>query len=117
MRSPSSSRGASHGNQDRPDSVGSTKAASKLRTYVKHDYHDHFFDPVFQPMAGTELGPAEVNRRGPRGGVVTPFPEKLYKMLQEADKVGFEDVVSWQPHGRCFVVHQPKRFVAEILPK
>ena len=56
-------------------------------------------------------------RRGPRGGVVVPFPERLYTMLKQAEKEGFEDIVSWSPHGRCFIVHQPKQFVDEVMPR
>lgn len=37
-------------------------------------------------------------------------------MLSELQKDGLDDVVSWQPHGRCFRVHKQKRFVKEILP-
>jgi len=37
-------------------------------------------------------------------------------MLSELEKDGLSDVVSWQPHGRCFHVHKQKRFVKEVLP-
>jgi hypothetical protein len=35
-------------------------------------------------------------------------------MLENVEKDGYDHVVSWQPHGRCFVVHKPKEFV-ELL--
>jgi hypothetical protein len=56
-------------------------------------------------------------RRGPRGGVVVPFPVKLYNMLKGVEQEGLGHIVSWQPHGRCFMVHQPKEFVEEIMPR
>ena len=37
-------------------------------------------------------------------------------MLDDAERKGFDDIVSWQPHGRCFVVHKVKEFVEQILP-
>lgn len=37
-------------------------------------------------------------------------------MLDDAERKGFDDIVSWQPHGRCFVVHKVKEFVERILP-
>ena len=37
-------------------------------------------------------------------------------MLLDAELKGFDDIVSWQPHGRCFVVHKVKEFVDQILP-
>jgi hypothetical protein len=45
------------------------------------------------------------------------FPVKLHCMLEEVEKEGLASIVSWQPHGRSFVVHQPKEFVDTILPK
>lgn len=51
-----------------------------------------------------------------KGGVTTPFPMKLHEMLKATQEQGMEDIVSWQPHGRCFVVHKPKEFT-ELLPR
>eukprot|EP00980_Cylindrotheca_fusiformis_P002828 scaffold672_cov126-Cylindrotheca_fusiformis.AAC.29 len=45
------------------------------------------------------------------------FPFKLYKMLQESATSGKEDVVSWALGGLAFQVHDPKRFVPEVLSK
>eukprot|EP00592_Proboscia_alata_P008468 CAMPEP_0194363418 /NCGR_PEP_ID=MMETSP0174-20130528/11213_1 /TAXON_ID=216777 /ORGANISM="Proboscia alata, Strain PI-D3" /LENGTH=765 /DNA_ID=CAMNT_0039136801 /DNA_START=112 /DNA_END=2406 /DNA_ORIENTATION=+ len=52
-----------------------------------------------------------------RGGVAIPFPLKLHQMLNDVNKDGLSHVVSWQPHGRCFIVHLPKVFVADIMSK
>jgi hypothetical protein len=73
---------------------------------VKHDYHDHSHD---NQTEYSDEHPA-------RGGVSTPFPLKLHEMLESVKSEGFEHIVSWQPHGRCFVVHKPKEFVA-LLPR
>jgi hypothetical protein len=45
------------------------------------------------------------------------FPGRLHKMLRGVDVEGLSHIVSWQPHGRCFVVHKPKEFVRDILHK
>jgi hypothetical protein len=55
-------------------------------------------------------------RRGPRGGVMVPFPDKLHHMLANVEQFGLSHIVSWQPHGRCFVVRDTKEFVLKILP-
>lgn len=78
-------------------------------------------------------------RRGPRGGVAVPFPgkhqhtthmiyvplhahspfvlaEKLHVMLSSVERDGNSHIVSWQAHGRCFVVHKPKEFVSTVMP-
>jgi hypothetical protein len=72
---------------------------------VQHNYHDHSHDSRSWYQ---EEHPA-------RGGVTTPFPLKLHEMLENAQAEGHEHIVSWQPHGRCVVVHKPKEFV-ELLP-
>ncbi len=45
------------------------------------------------------------------------FPGRLHKMLRGVESEGLSHIVSWQPHGRCFVVHKPKEFVRDILHK
>jgi hypothetical protein len=99
---------------------------------VTHNYHDHSQDSPNQLdihhissiateddgdchesySSSSDVVPSS-KRRGPRGGVAQPFPEKLFLMLETVDR---DDVVSWQPHGRCFIVHKPKEFVSEIMP-
>jgi HSF-type DNA-binding len=38
-----------------------------------------------------------------------PFPVKLFEMLDLAEKDGLSHIISWQPHGRCFVMHTPSQ--------
>jgi hypothetical protein len=52
-----------------------------------------------------------------KGGVTVPFPWKLHNMLDAMDREGDHSIVQWQPHGRAFVVHDPKLFVSVIMPK
>lgn len=44
------------------------------------------------------------------------FPERLHYVLSDMEKDGLDNIASWQSHGRCFVVHDVKRFEKEILP-
>ena len=90
------------------------KTTPAMGRYVKHDYRDRYHDPIYNSIE-SELESEECSRRGPRGGVIIAFPEKLYSMLNDAE-VKFPEIVGWQPHGRCFVVRQPKQFVSEVLP-
>jgi hypothetical protein len=85
--------------------VKSMKAHHGTHHIVMHNYHDHsddIDDGSPEPVA--------------RGGVTTPFPIKLHDMLDQIERDGYGDVISWQPHGRCFVVHKPKEFVDHIMP-
>lgn len=56
-------------------------------------------------------------RKGPRGGVVSPFPVKLFSMLKATGEEGLDHVVSWQVHGRCFMIHKSEQFVSDVLPR
>jgi hypothetical protein len=44
------------------------------------------------------------------------FPVKLHYMIKELETDGMADIVSWQPHGRCFLVHKQQHFVEKVLP-
>ena len=37
------------------------------------------------------------------------------QMLEKIEDDGFGSIISWQPHGRCFVVHKPAEF-KDLLP-
>lgn len=74
---------------------------------VQHSYHDHSLK--------TEID--HVYDQKSRGGVSIPFPLKLHHMLKNAMGDGQGDIVSWQPHGRCFIVRNPKMFQDVVLPK
>jgi HSF-type DNA-binding len=40
------------------------------------------------------------------------FPERLFQLLDQAERENFSHVISWQPHGRCFLIHQLDQFKA-----
>jgi hypothetical protein len=80
------------------------------RSFVHHEYHDYSGLSSAGPIA-----PPILSKKG-RGGVSSMFPTVLHHMLDEAEKNRFNDIVSWQPHGRAFHVHQPDRFVKEVMP-
>lgn len=77
---------------------------------VQHNYHDHALDKedecVDHPIVS-------------KGGVTVPFPMKLQNMLDHIDlaEPALAEIVSWQPHGRCFLVHKPKQFADSVLPR
>jgi len=99
-------------------SSGSSAASNaREKQYVQHNYHDHYHDPIHNETALPFGKGAPKRRKGHRGGVAVPFPEKLHFMLGCIDSEGLADIVRWQPHGRCFMVHQPKEFLAKVMPK
>ena len=46
-----------------------------------------------------------------------PFPLKLYRIVFEAKKNGQEDIISFSPSGRSFMIHNIDAFVENIMPK
>ena len=43
------------------------------------------------------------------------FPERLHFVLEQAESEGYEDLISWQPHGRAFVVHDSEKLTEKVL--
>ena len=47
---------------------------------------------------------------------VVPFPYRLHEMLSNIDSKHDSSIVSWLPDGKHFKVHDPRRFVEEVIP-
>jgi HSF-type DNA-binding len=45
------------------------------------------------------------------------FPAKLHYVLEQVESDGRSDVITWQPHGKAFLVRDKKEFVKNFLPK
>jgi len=75
---------------------------------VQHCYHEHAHD-----LPPTNIDAEELRKRC---STSSTFPIKLQEMLNRVELDGFSEVVSWQPHGRCFVIHKPQEF-KKLLPR
>ena len=75
--------------------------------FVQHDYHDFANERPSPHQALVQDIPTEA----------APFPHKVHKMLSDVETSGLSHIVSWQPHGRCFSVHNPAEFTSQILPR
>ena len=95
----------------KPQKPGKT-AKNNERHFVVHNYHDHSHDPDVDPDLDVN---GEHHRR--RGGVSIAFPIKLHAVLDQVEADGLSHVISWQSHGRCFLIHDPKEFVEHVMPK
>jgi hypothetical protein len=96
----------------KPQKPGKT-AKLNDRHFVQHNYHDHSLDVE----ENTEPEPLEVEDEKRRAVVSTSFPLKLHEMLDQIEADGLAGVISWQPHGRAFLVHKPAEFVKTVMPK
>ena len=86
---------------------------------VVHNYHDYAseVEKGEESLGNLRLQHMEEHTQSSmnRGGEQN-FPVKLHYMLNELEKDGMGDIVSWQPHGRCFLVHKQQQFVDNVLP-
>lgn len=98
----------------KPQKPGKT-AKMNDRHFVVHNYHDHSLDQDLPDEVVEEQEEDEHARR--KGGVSVAFPLKLHSILDQVERDGLANVISWQAHGRCFVIHQPKQFVDIVMPK
>jgi hypothetical protein len=44
-----------------------------------------------------------------------PFPMKLHRMLEDMEKKGKQDILSWNEDGLSFSIYQPKVFADTIM--
>lgn len=82
------------------------------RHFVRHNYHDHSHDKEQDVLVAT----GQIDALSARGGVVTAFPLVLHNLLTFVEEQGLSCIVSWQPHGRAFSVHDTKAFVEQVMP-
>jgi hypothetical protein len=73
--------------------------------------------PYIDASSMADPDPTDLARsRRTRGGVTEPFPEKLHRMLKGVADSGDSDIISFYAHGRAFGVHDPERFVKDVMP-
>ncbi len=88
---------------------------------VVHSYHDYAHEVEKVEEKAGDLHHQHVEEEQTQSfnmssGGEQNFPVKLHYMLNELEKDGMDDIVSWQPHGRCFLVHKQQQFVEQVLP-
>jgi len=92
-----------------------TTAKGGERRFVQHNYRDHA-DSI------PEGGDIDLSVYTSDGTFVkklrtAPFPIKLHIMFANMESQHLTDITSWFPHGRAFIIHQPKLFVSQIMPQ
>ena len=92
-------------------------AKNQPRHFVHHNYHDHANDAESDHVLVKKLSDNGSTTLKKKGGVAVPFPFKLHQVLDEIKNDGFGDVISWQPHGRAFRIHDMKKFTTSIMEK
>ena len=93
---------------------GSFTTKGYKRHFAVHNYTDYSrVRPATEDLQASSVGTVPSISKG---GVHNPFPAVLHRMMEDLEAKGFTDLCSWQPHGRAFLIKEPKKFVAEVLP-
>jgi HSF-type DNA-binding len=117
---------------DRPAHSGDPSAFDIDRLFASHQilsaqhYNDRSSAPPDPVRSGDLLAFDEDGRLSAGWRSLNPnpntkdkqlvqFPVLLYAMLERIERDGRGDVVSWQPHGRCFLVRKPES-LSELMP-
>jgi hypothetical protein len=95
--------------------INDEKAEHRIEKVV-HNYHDYAKEAEKSEESMGDLQHTEEHTQSSMNRGEQNFPVKLHYMLNELEKDGMDDIVSWQPHGRCFLVHKQQQFVEQVLP-
>jgi len=93
---------------------------SKAST-VQHDAIAAYYDGSSLPVPECEEGEEDTDNdeetsRKSKGGIIEPFPTKLFRIIEDAEKDGRDDIISFFSHGRAFAIHKPRVFVSQLMP-
>jgi len=93
-----------------------SSSTKQQKHYVEHNYHDHSQDIPFHLLLFNDKTDYQdlctettINPK--------TFPMKLQELLDSAEAEGHEHIISWQPHGRAFLLHKKKEFFEIVLPR
>ena len=96
--------------EERPRRAIRAKAFVVLET--ASEYVDHYRDAWIE--SSTDDSKIATTSTG---GVTVAFPQKLHALLSAAETEGFQDIITWQPHGRAFLILDKSEFVSTIMPR
>mmetsp|Transcript_5347 Transcript_5347/g.7885 ORF Transcript_5347/g.7885 Transcript_5347/m.7885 type:complete len:212 (-) Transcript_5347:283-918(-) len=88
--------------------------------YVEHNYQDHSQDIPFHLLFFNDKTDSSKDQCTDTTMIsedTKKFPMKLQELLDNAEAEGHEHIISWQPHGRAFLLHKKKEFVETVLPQ
>ena len=74
-----------------------------------------FWTETEEPERNINIVAKQPHQSTPRGHKWT-FPSRLHHMLSDVDAKGLTDIVEWQPHGRAFIIIEPRELHTNILP-
>lgn len=89
-----------------PSVIPELTAGNHQRVLVHHSYHDRSVEDTVGDQH------RQYDHRRVRGTTI-PFPDLLYTILKDPEN---RLSITWQPHGRAFLVQDPQRFATDVMP-
>ncbi|GFH61138.1 hypothetical protein CTEN210_17614 [Chaetoceros tenuissimus] len=83
------------------------------RMFVDH----HYNDMANSPLHSISLKEKEALKSYFKEEIIGAFPSKLQTLLRIVEKHDLDHIVSWQPHGRSFLIHDTNKFEDVIMRK
>ena len=87
--------------------------AGRTQMYVDHNYNDL----ANSTLHSISLKEKEALRSYFKEEIIGAFPSKLQTLLRIVEKHDLDHIVSWQPHGRSFLIHDTNKFEDVIMRK
>lgn len=77
------------------------------------------FTGLLQSYGASSSSTTNIATKTPRtaSSCPDPFPQKLYRMLEETEARGLSHIVSFTPSGDAFRIHDKRAFMAEVSPE
>ena len=75
-------------------------------------------DTVINAPDWTAAPPPPVAKTAAQGSSAdSTYVLRIHEMLEDAERMGNTDIISWQKHGRAFKIHKEDEFVKTIMPR
>jgi hypothetical protein len=100
---------------EEPTTATQPQQAPHAQATTSRIHHHHHHHQAAATTTKTEESIPIIKNSG--GGSDATYVLRIHEMLEDAEKEGHTDIVSWQPHGRAFKVHKEPAFVDTIMPR
>lgn len=88
------------------------KSDAKESNKIVHTYHDHANDVEEESALRNHLVELSLYRPADQN-----FTARLHRLLTCGDSEKISHIISWQPHGRAFLVHDKQQFEQQVMPR
>jgi len=97
---------------ERVDAYSSKQSQERKTQQQHHRQHAPQFENVAMSSTGDWKSVGATAEWKPEH-----FPHKMYDLLEDVERKGLSDIVSWLPDGKSFKIHSQSAFEETIMPR